>query len=225
MKYNVKESYPYCTVYDKTELNCPAFDRGYCNGTPCVPGGPKITTPINWEEKLREEIVEKLEAIQTNKVPEGTVPEGTVPEGAALNNEVSQATIPDSGKRRKFTTGSVRDNRDGKGRFDLLSPIALRRLALRMESGIITYGERNWEKGQPLMSYLDSAIRHIQDFIEDKMCSVDHIEDHMGAALWNIHSFIHTEEMIKRGCLPDELNDLPTPVNVLKMNLRGKVGI
>jgi len=123
-------------------------------------------------------------------------------------------TLPDSGERREFSTGSVRDIRTGKGRFDLISPIALRRLAVRLEDGMSKYGERNWEKGQPLMSYLDSAVRHIQDFIEDVMCDVEHKEDHLGAALWNIHGFIHTEEMIKRGCLPEELDDLPTPARV-----------
>lgn len=109
-----------------------------------------------------------------------------------------------SDTKEAFTTGSQRDSRDGKGRYDLISPIALKRLALRMEGGATHYGERNWEKGQPLMRYVDSAIRHIQNHVEGKRD-----EDHMGAALWNIHSFIHTEEMIKRGSLPETLNDLP----------------
>lgn len=34
-------------------------------------------------------------------------------------------------------------------------------------------------------------------------------EDHLGAAMWNIHSLIHTEEVIDRGILPKELDDLP----------------
>jgi len=33
--------------------------------------------------------------------------------------------VRDSGKREEFDTGSRRDTRQGKGRYDLLSPIAL----------------------------------------------------------------------------------------------------
>lgn len=114
-------------------------------------------------------------------------------------------TIKDSGKREEFTTGSRRDTREGKGRYDLLSPISLKRLAVHMENGIKKYGERNWEKGQPLMRYLDSALRHIQVYIEG-----NREEDHMAAAMWNIHGFIHTQTMIERGELPKELDDVPS---------------
>ena len=34
-------------------------------------------------------------------------------------------------------------------------------------------------------------------------------EDHLAAARWNIGGMIHTEEMIGRGLLPGELDDLP----------------
>lgn len=117
--------------------------------------------------------------------------------------------LPDSGERREFETGSVRDKREGKGRFDLMSPIALLRYAKHMEAGMSKYGERNWEKGQPLMSYIDSAMRHINDWIFNRLTGQEDKEDHMAAAIWNIGSFMHTEEMIKRGLLPIELNDIP----------------
>ena len=115
--------------------------------------------------------------------------------------------VKDSGKRRDFKTGSVRDTREGKGRFDLISPIALKRLAQHYENGGNKYDDRNWEKGQPLASYLDSAIRHLIEFQEGLRD-----EDHLAAAAWNIFSIIHTEEMISRGVLPKELNDLPSYV-------------
>ena len=63
-------------------------------------------------------------------------------------------TTLDSGKRRDFPTGSRRDSREGKGRYDLISPIALRRLALVCERGAAKYGDRNWEKGQPMSGYI-----------------------------------------------------------------------
>ena len=37
--------------------------------------------------------------------------------------------VKDSGERQEFNTGSRRDTCVGKGRYDLISPVALRRLA------------------------------------------------------------------------------------------------
>lgn len=112
--------------------------------------------------------------------------------------------VKDSGVRSDFGTGSVRDTRDGKGRYDLLSPKALRRLARHMENGCRKYGERNWEKGQPIMRYFDSAIRHLYSHIDG-----DRSEDHLAAVMWNIHCAIHTEECIEEGSLSEDLDDRP----------------
>ena len=111
--------------------------------------------------------------------------------------------LEDSGSRRDFVTGAVRDIVTGKGRFDLISPIALLRLAQHYENGALKYSARNWEKGIPLSVYLDSAERHINRFKEGSRT-----EDHMAAVMWNAAGEMHTEEMVKRGILPKELNDL-----------------
>jgi hypothetical protein len=113
-------------------------------------------------------------------------------------------TIEDSGQRATFDSGSVRDSREGKGRFDLLSPIFLRRLAQHYEAGAIKYDPRNWEKGQPMSRYFDSAMRHMNCYLEGRRT-----EDHLIAAAWNIAAMVHTEEMVKRGMLPAELCDMP----------------
>jgi hypothetical protein len=114
-------------------------------------------------------------------------------------------TVVESGKpHTEYQTGSKRDNREGKGRFDLLSPFVMARDARHMENGAKKYGDRNWEKGQPLSAYLDSAMRHLSKF--HMGCSA---EDHLAAARWNIGCIMHTMEMIERGVLPKELNDLP----------------
>jgi hypothetical protein len=112
-------------------------------------------------------------------------------------------TVNDSGERQDFGTGSVRDTREGKGRFDLITPIGLKRLAQHYENGAKKYGDRNWEKGQPVSRYLDSAIRHLYAFLDG-----DRSEDHMAAVAWNALGAIHTEEKVKQGHLPEELNDL-----------------
>lgn len=110
--------------------------------------------------------------------------------------------IKDSGSRRKFSTGAVRDDAEGKGRFDLISPLVLERLARHFEGGIKKYGERNWERGIPLGRYLDSALRHV-----NKWRAGARDEDHLIAAIWNLHCLVQTVEWIKEERLPLYLDD------------------
>lgn len=112
--------------------------------------------------------------------------------------------IKDSGKRQEFQTGSRRDTRDNKGRFDLLPARAIARLARHFEGGASKYGDRNWEKGQPLSRYMDSALRHAFKYLGG---ATD--EDHLVAAAWNLLCLADTEMRIKEGLLPKELNDIP----------------
>lgn len=110
--------------------------------------------------------------------------------------------VLDSGERQTFPTGSVRDKQTGKGRYDLISPIALKRLAVHYENGAAKYDANNWMKGQPLNRYIESAIRHLYTYLAG-----DDSEDHMAAAAWNVFAFIHTKEWIDQGILPKELDD------------------
>ena len=111
--------------------------------------------------------------------------------------------VKDSGKRQEFDTGSKRDTRDGKGRFDLIPSYALTRLARHYENGAVKYGDRNWEKGQPLARYLDSMIRHAYKFLGGSR-----EEDHLAAVAWNALAYIETEYRIELGILPAELDDI-----------------
>ena len=115
--------------------------------------------------------------------------------------------IKDSGERTEFTTGAVRDLRAGKGRYDLLPPYAIARVARHYENGCRKYGDRNWEKGIPLSKYIDSAKRHLDEYLAGLRD-----EDHLAAAAWNILCHIETEKRIKIGLLPVELDDLPKPL-------------
>ena len=107
--------------------------------------------------------------------------------------------VKDSGKREEMPTGSVRDTREGKGRFDLLSPMVLLRDAKHMENGARKYGARNWELGQPFSRFLDSAMRHLV-----KWQAGHRDEDHLAAARWNLGCIIHFEETGKW-----DLDDMP----------------
>ena len=128
--------------------------------------------------------------------------------------------VKDSGSRQEFNTGSVRDTNKGKPRYDLITPIALYRLAIHYANGSVKYGDRNWEKGQPLSRYIESTERHLQ-----KMKIGLQDEDHEAAIIWNIMAFIHTKTMIEGGALPKELNDLPEyPTNVKKLLLGEQKG-
>lgn len=114
--------------------------------------------------------------------------------------------VQDSGQRRTFPTGSVRDVRTGKGRFDLLDPVVLLRDARHMENGAAKYGDRNWEKGQPVSVYYDSAMRHLMAFWSGKGD-----EDHLAAARWNIGCIISTMDRIRRGMIDPAMMDHPAP--------------
>lgn len=113
--------------------------------------------------------------------------------------------LKDSGTRDEFTTGAVRDGATGKGAYHLLPVLALRRLAVVFEKGAAKYAARNWEQGIPLSRFVDSATRHLMKHLEGWTD-----EDHAGQALWNVACLIQTQEMIDRGLLPPELDDLPS---------------
>lgn len=111
--------------------------------------------------------------------------------------------IKDSGQRENFNTGSVRDCREGKGRFDLLPLFAEEELSKHFEAGALKYGDNNWLKGQQLSRYLDSARRHL-----NKAARGQTDENHFVAAAWNIMCLIDTQKRISLGLLPESLNDL-----------------
>lgn len=106
-----------------------------------------------------------------------------------------------SDKTEKYKTKSLRGNSQGKGRFDLLPPTAISRVAKHFESGGKKYGDRNWEKGVPLNRYIDSTLRHLFQILDNQTD-----EDHEAAVVWNMLCFMETKEKIKKGKLPKSLN-------------------
>jgi hypothetical protein len=83
--------------------------------------------------------------------------------------------------------------------MDLLPWCAVLRVARHFEAGAVKYGDRNWERGIPLSSFMDSAARHIAKYMDGQ-----DDEDHLCAAAWNLLCAMWTEE--KR---PDLIN-IPT---------------
>lgn len=68
------------------------------------------------------------------------------------------------------------------------------------KNGLEKYGERNWEKGIPLHSYIDSGVRHLLKYFA-------HFKDerHDLAFIWNLLCCCHTELYINN----KQLKDLP----------------
>lgn len=106
--------------------------------------------------------------------------------------------MTDSGERENFKSGAVRDTTENKGRFDLISPEMLFRLALWSELGSKKYSDRNWEKGMPISRCYDSAMRHLVKYLDGW-----DDEDHLAAVVWNCMAIMHFEKH-----KPD-LQDLP----------------
>lgn len=101
-----------------------------------------------------------------------------------------QFEIKDSGKRESFDGGAVRDTDDGKPRFDLIPPTALKRLAIHYANGAKKYDEHNWTKGIPVSRCIASLMRHVFQFVAG-----DNDEDHASAIIFGIMCIMHYEEI------------------------------
>ena len=130
--------------------------------------------------------------------------------------------LTDSGEREKFEGGAVRDIREGKGRYDLFTPLGLARVAAVYEKGAVKYAERNWEKGMPPERCLDSAMRHILSHMtmllwkrqgltpETLPKGIDPGEDHLAQAAWNLMAVMHFEDLPPaKNPLEDSVDEIP----------------
>lgn len=95
----------------------------------------------------------------------------------------------ENGGQVQFDTGAVRSSDAEGARFDLVSPIGLRRVAEACNEGAAKYGDYNWEKGMPIGDLLNHAIQHLYKYL-----SGDRSEDHLGHAAWGCMAACHSEE-------------------------------
>ena len=118
-----------------------------------------------------------------------------------MSNEknINLGSMDDGGSRHDFGTGAVREGQSGKGRYDLITPVGLRRLARWYELGAMKYADRNWENGLPISNCLNSMFRHMVKY----MAGHDD-EDHLSAIAWNAFAIMHFEELMP------EMQDIPT---------------
>lgn len=109
-------------------------------------------------------------------------------------------------KVEEFGNGAVREDKEGKGRFDLLPWCAIMRIAKHMQESLKVYEPRNWEKGLPMHSMLDSAMRHLAKYMDGWTD-----EDHLCAAATNLLMAMWTEEK------KPEMMDIPTRFKTIDM--------
>ena len=99
--------------------------------------------------------------------------------------------MPEAIPITQFPSGAIRSS-DAEGvRFDLITPIGLRRLAETCAEGACKYGDYNWTRGIPASVMLNHAIRHIYLYLAG-----DEGEDHLAHAAWNLLAVCHFEEKL-----------------------------
>jgi hypothetical protein len=109
--------------------------------------------------------------------------------GNGIMNEEKESPIKDSGERREFSSGAVRDMSAGKGLMIAMPWRALLRLSKHYENGARKYGIGNYMLGIPTSSFIDSAMRHLAKY----MAGMDD-EDHLSAAAFNVLGAMLMEE-------------------------------
>lgn len=90
----------------------------------------------------------------------------------------------------RFPSGAVRSGEASGVRYDLISPIGLRRLAETYKEGSVKYGDHNWQKGLPVSDILNHTIRHVYLYLGG-----DRSEDHLAHAAWGLFAAMHFEEL------------------------------
>lgn len=103
--------------------------------------------------------------------------------------EPKKLEVKFSGKKEEYLGGATRDSSEGKGRYDLISPLFLRRLALVLEKGAKNHGDNNWKGGIKYSRLIDSSLRHISQYNSGMRD-----EDHIIQAVCNLMFLVHFEE-------------------------------
>jgi hypothetical protein len=111
--------------------------------------------------------------------------------------------IKDSGEREVFQTGAQREKKRGLGAFTLIPWKIIWDLSKYFEAGAEQKGARNWEKGIPVSSYLNSTLRHLARYMAG-----ERDENHLMAAVWNLVCCLWTKWQIACGNLPADLDDI-----------------
>ena len=121
-----------------------------------------------------------------------SITEAPAPSTVKVEGKIPNSGLKDSGTRKEFASGMVRDTAEDKPRFDLVIPegipyeeLMLTRWAELLRKGAVKYSERNWEKAdgeEELIHAKASAFRHFMQWF-----SGETDEDHAAAVFFNIN--------------------------------------
>lgn len=146
---------------------------------------------MNIEEKIKalEEMCDRyddciicpLKGSTCSPIFNGNATEKAINEAYSIAFPDTTPHIEDSGERREFSSGAVRDMSAGKGRMDLLPWGAIIEVSKHAENGAVKYGEHNVDKGIPTHSLCDSGMRHLAKYLDGW-----DDEPHLLAAAWNL---------------------------------------
>lgn len=108
---------------------------------------------------------------------------------------MSDFTVKDSGARKQFASGMVRDTNEGKTLWHLVhaGPM-LKRWAEHLTKGAVKYSPNNWMKAageEERDRFKESAYRHFMQWYEG-----DRDEDHGAAVFFNINGAEYVEEKL-----------------------------
>lgn len=191
-------------------------------------------------ENEQWELARRLEAMEEKLMLEDDRPRN--PTGSILEEPVNAFTMKAAYEKEqaallagKMNVGNAheshgegaaqREIKIGKGRPDLISPFALKRIGKWLELGAIRYGGRNWEKGMPFDTYMQGVDRHLLEY----KCG-DRSEDHLAAICFGIMAIMHHEELGEDAKWDDLPKYAPAVVNVpttreLVDTLKDRVGV
>lgn len=151
------------TCREKLKIECPdEVDRQWVGGCCGCPGGHDYLDKPEWCDGIGND--DDCARCWDREIPETDAPR-----------------ILDSGERREFSSGAVRDMSAGKGRMDLLPWGAIIEVSKHAENGAVKYGEHNVDKGIPTHSLCDSGMRHLAKYLDGW-----DDEPHLLAAAWNL---------------------------------------
>ena len=119
-----------------------------------------------------------------------------------IKRKANEQPLKDGGSRVDAGTGGLKEATGGRGAYDLVSPLAIHRLAVHLEKGAAKYGDRNWEKGIKYQRLIQALLRHTYQFL----AGMDD-EDHLAAMMCNIMFLTHFDALGRT-----DLDDRPTDI-------------
>lgn len=134
------------------------------------------------------------------------LPKEEIPEDLRRKALMLSAMYPpkeNAAGKETFTTGAVRDTQDGKLLYGCIPQVMLDEVAKVLTTGAARYGRDNFSKGMPFSRVMDSLLRHVFAYRRG-----ERDEPHLAQAICNLTFLILYEDLITKGKLPKELDDL-----------------